>query len=637
MSLANECRRSASAGQDDFRMTTDLLDARSDTQSRGIANETISTPKTLAQESDSLVDDAIWRGATIQTSPSTSMSLGNGSRREIVMGNTHHGSIHEHGNSFSTTYNDHQRRQSSAMSSIISNDQSALHKLDRPQSTSPLLPKAPIIMPKRLPSIGSASAKSTWRLSFSADRRGNALRHLSQDHGCSSALLDRSLMRSKPAEDLSSPTRRWFFGEGLRSTSQMASNDNILTRQVSDMDMVDVDGAHSPVTVPIQPIPLHELNISKRLASSVLRSSTSSPQLSELGGTDHQRVRTPSIYHARWTVNSRARYMRKTSESQTLSECAPASWGQVIQHPRPAIRHLSSGNSSTGASLQNSQFDLGRWLSKGRDEPYTDPLEAYLANLPPYSADACNVDDAEKRRLASVGTLWTDVSVHTFESKRKTSIAISAAEGALPTEHGTLSQSSASRSMASRNNTPLSSRFREEFALEDLRGSRGRRLSRILRLNPRKTSTTLEDVLAVPPHRTGYGYGFANDLTSGTSPLVKQQEIDHYTVSTPVRKTLANLQKVMRFGGDGACDDGNDIYNNNEVNIADRSKICPEGRLVGVGRRRRGCKFRQVEVVHVVAYRYQGGFGVDFERIGFVLLWNHIHSRCAFRSIIATS
>lgn len=145
---------------------------------------------------------------------------------------------------------------------------------------------------------------------------------------------------------------RWLHSPGLRSPSQPFADPVDTTSHAfsdsheedpTDQDFGGVDGVKDASTS----VHLHEMEISRRLASKGLQSSASTPQLSSWGS--HQRGVSSISNISQTAVNERARYLRGTSDSAPLSEHIPQSWGAVV------VRRSSSIYPSAGTSIQHSR------------------------------------------------------------------------------------------------------------------------------------------------------------------------------------------------------------------------------------------------------------------------------------------
>ncbi|KAJ5041149.1 uncharacterized protein L3040_005701 [Drepanopeziza brunnea f. sp. 'multigermtubi'] len=208
------------------------------------------------------------------------------------------------------------------------------------------VPAAPIIAAQRLPSLTDPLI-SAWRLSFSADKRGEHLRKLSGQ--AVPITLNPELLREK-----SPPVDRWLHSQGLRSPSRaftesdddgIAGNSESQTVQChAHDDFGGVDGVKDNLTA----VHLHDMNISERLASKGLQSSASSPQLSSWGS--HQRDVDSISNISQAAMAERSRFLRTTSDSAHLTAESPPPLACLT---RSATANCSSASLSVPLSRQN--------------------------------------------------------------------------------------------------------------------------------------------------------------------------------------------------------------------------------------------------------------------------------------------
>ena len=256
----------------------------------------------------------------------------------------------------------HSRRHSSpGVTTQLKIEAPDLYQPTRKRSSLPSIPPAPVIQPQRLPSVVDAR-KSSWRLSFSAENRGDQLRKLSQGVGVPALL--------KPDKLVNGPrsSRTWLYGQGLRMTSQVVdSSDDILNTEtslanpetcLSSKVFGGVDGGGDLTAV----LHLHEMGISQRLASRGLRSSCSSPQLSSIGSRTHQRGVSSTSGVFRVNHKSCAQRIEKTTDSLPLSKFIPEFWGNVLDGTNIIQDGTSSfrpcANNSVQPSRKSSPFSI---------------------------------------------------------------------------------------------------------------------------------------------------------------------------------------------------------------------------------------------------------------------------------------
>jgi len=240
-----------------------------------------------------------------------------------------------------------------------------VYRPTRKRSSVPPTPPSPILKPQRLPSIAQ-STKSSWRLSFTSDRRGEHLRKLSQGAAVPITL--------KPEELVSNvqPLNRWLRSQGLRSSSQAIASSSDSTNLESLVSHLQTYcgsqdfGGRNDVEDASAAIHLHEMGISQQLASRGLQSSSSSPQLSNWGSQSHQHDVSSISGAARLTHNSLTRYLRNTSDSVPLSERIPQSWGMVFEDGGSSF--YPSTRNSVQPSPQISRLNLMSLLAGNRNK-----------------------------------------------------------------------------------------------------------------------------------------------------------------------------------------------------------------------------------------------------------------------------
>lgn len=233
--------------------------------------------------------------------------------------------------------------------------ESTLWQRKRRDSTTMTVPRAPILQPLRLPSLAETS-KSSWRLSFSIQNRGEHLRKLSQG-GLARPLTDVSTPPTDP-QSLS----KWLYSQGLRSPSRAIASSEDSTALGSlalDMEMCSasqdlggVDGGKDPT----QTAHLHEMRISQRLASSGDQDSSSSPRLSRSGSNSHQHGLSSTSSDSRGTYNSRLKNFCNISDSLPMLGCIPNPGGHVPEDGSSSF--YPSGGNSIQASPRSSRIDL---------------------------------------------------------------------------------------------------------------------------------------------------------------------------------------------------------------------------------------------------------------------------------------
>jgi hypothetical protein len=195
------------------------------------------------------------------------------------------------------------------------------------------MPPAPVLKPQKLPSIAESAARRTsWRLSFSSDRRASRLRALSQDYSSS---VDHSVeIQPSVSKDL-----KWLRSQGLRMPSQALTDDsepiyNLKTlgsHTVLCVDHINFGGVDGNSEPPFAPIPLHQMRISQRLASRGLFNHSSSPELSSIGSAGYQQDNSSGSTGFRQANAQRSRYFRNSSSSAFTEGRVPSCWGKVLR------------------------------------------------------------------------------------------------------------------------------------------------------------------------------------------------------------------------------------------------------------------------------------------------------------------
>lgn len=246
----------------------------------------------------------------------------------------------------------------------------------RKRSSLPPIPPEPVIVPQRLPSI-TEPGKSTWRLSFTADNRGEVLRKLSQEHTEPGPVT----LEHFGVSPL--PMRTWLHNQGLRSSRVATSSDDekridtLASHAETCTAEQDYGGVDGGSDVNKSTVHLHEMGISQRLASKGLQSSASSPQLSRWGSHDRGNSNSGE---SRILRTERARFLiKKSSDSAPLSERIPTSWGTVLQDGTSSY-YPSAGN-SIQPSPQSSKYNLASLLAASRNKADVDIRSKSIENI----------------------------------------------------------------------------------------------------------------------------------------------------------------------------------------------------------------------------------------------------------------
>ncbi|CZS98739.1 uncharacterized protein RAG0_07345 [Rhynchosporium agropyri] len=403
----------------------------------------------------------------------------------------------------------------------------------RKRSSIPEIPAAPMIRAQRLPSL-TDPAISAWRLSFSVDKRGQHLRKLSQGYAVP-VTLDTELLR-----EASPPVERWLHGPGMRSPSPSTSYgkgkdvtaQNCSVQHVGDctkQDFGGVDGAKEASS----PIHLQEMEISRRLASGGLQSSASTPQLSSWGS--HQRGVSSISNFSQAAIDERDRNSGCISDSARLSDHIPHSWGAVVEHPSSSV-YPSSGNSMQ-PSRESSLLNILSLFPgpKGRRSQATTEATA--------SESLCNLAKSPSADLSSA-SLAAPLRRCPRPSPDDSSLVASETESfrLREVELSNVETRFASSDLVRGRNTPVSSKFKEEFDVESERpGIQPRKPSvfnRLAKLAVKSYdgSSRVEKLLDVPmpsfdaeklrtPNTPGRNASFSS--TKVVSPLAKLDDTAH--------------------------------------------------------------------------------------------------------------
>ncbi|KUJ12083.1 uncharacterized protein LY89DRAFT_221629 [Mollisia scopiformis] len=408
----------------------------------------------------------------------------------------------------------------------VKNTELQIYVPSRKSSCIPPMPPQPTIQPTRLPSI-ALPARSSWRLSFATDNRGDNLRKLSLGH-IIPVTLDPAQLRP------SSPPGRSLHSPGLRLSSQVIISsdetgipDSLGSRSetYSEQDFGGVDGGGDGSAT----IHLHEMGISQRLASRGLQNSTSSPQLPSNGS--RQRY-TSNRSESTQIHTERSRFMRNTTDSAPLSERIPQSWGQVVSCEGSSV--YPSGDNSPQASRQSSRFNLFSLLSGSKNkigaaeyqelvslESHLNLLTTPTANLSSTSLTIPLMRFPHRSNVDDSSLLASETS-----SFREREAELSVVQ----TRFASVEARRAS-------STPVSSKFREEFSSETGESStpQHRRSSTVSKLTKLAIRTydgaKLEELLDIPvpkfdPHQLKTPTPQTAALLSPFSPLMDDEAVN---------------------------------------------------------------------------------------------------------------
>lgn len=194
----------------------------------------------------------------------------------------------------------------------------------RELSAIPPIPSAPVLQPKRLPSI-TEPPRSSWRLSFASSNRGEVLRNLS-------VVCDMSDVPDLKSSNVSRLSLgAWLHSQSLRSpSSPTLSSEEKMVSGSSDYhsrpcsDNQDFVGSGDGVEQN-SPLHLYEMDIPRRLASSGLQASSSFTHLSSRDShnpPDSCVLDTPQPGKIQHPAHS---------ESVSLTEEITQLWDQIVE------------------------------------------------------------------------------------------------------------------------------------------------------------------------------------------------------------------------------------------------------------------------------------------------------------------
>lgn len=244
------------------------------------------------------------------------------------------------------------RHSFSTLEQSASSPEKASESGRRRRSSVPEIPPPPILRPQKLPSIDDPrSRRTSWRLSFSSERRASCLRALSQEYPAAPVP---ELVKT-PEEAPSTPTTaanylKWLRGQGLRLPLS-GSNDHLHITgahpegqpgSVSPHDNSGFGGVDGQKEQANLGTPLHMLRISQRLASGDSRSQRMSPDFSPVSAIDAfgQADNNPAPAAP---LDRHSRFLRMTSSgnSGTTETKISPNWGSVVQQDGASSFYLS--------------------------------------------------------------------------------------------------------------------------------------------------------------------------------------------------------------------------------------------------------------------------------------------------------
>lgn len=207
-------------------------------------------------------------------------------------------------------------------------------------------PASELLVEKRLPSFTESrrSTKSAWRQSFTSEHRREGLRNLSQGHG---------VPQTSDTEEIATETQ---------DANTKSDKDEALHVEKShlkdccgSMDFGGVDGSTDETAI----THLQEMKISKRLASSRLQSSTSSPQLSSWGS--HQRSKSGCF------ITNLTDHARRRGNTDMASIDGNLNvWSEIQLDDKSPFRPKSAAPATTRPSAVDSRFSFLSYLPSSK-------------------------------------------------------------------------------------------------------------------------------------------------------------------------------------------------------------------------------------------------------------------------------
>ena len=181
----------------------------------------------------------------------------------------------------------------------------------------PKIPLPPVLNPKNMPNIDDTSIGSpSWRLSFTSPQRARCLRALSLSNPQYES-TSKANLTAPTSDSLPSPgkKKKWLRGEVRRPLEAQhpgTASDELFS------------GIGSPVPLKAPATPLHEMQISQRLASA----GTYIPPKQSSEYKDDEHVSPEEGFRE---INTRrSRYFRNVSGPAFSESKVPRAWGQVL-------------------------------------------------------------------------------------------------------------------------------------------------------------------------------------------------------------------------------------------------------------------------------------------------------------------
>jgi len=252
------------------------------------------------------------------------------------------------------------RRHSSAGFIVRSpNDIDLVLSKTRRSSTEYCMPPAPILLLQRLPSIADpATRRTSWRLSFTGESRASQLRNLSREH-------TPSIPDYQKIPNFSTTRVKWPDNQSLQLDSRVVANvedePNGINELITHKELCSTEkrfggvdgGAESP-----GPIPLHEMEISRRLLSYA-----SSPQLSSWGSrcNNHGSSNTSQGSHS-----TNSQHLRHVLGSGCLGPRVSKTWEAIFKEGASSFYQSTDEGSRLNLASRKSRSDTRESGGRGK-------------------------------------------------------------------------------------------------------------------------------------------------------------------------------------------------------------------------------------------------------------------------------
>ncbi|OBT61458.1 hypothetical protein VE03_08970 [Pseudogymnoascus sp. 23342-1-I1] len=231
------------------------------------------------------------------------------------------------------------------------------HRSD-PALEEPEIPFPPVLNPKNMPNIDdTSSGRTSWRLSFTSPQRSRCLRALSlsnpEDQDISSASL--TVPTSEP---LPSPgkKKKWLSSEDRRPLE-------IQHLSTTSGELTSGNGPQIPEMA--SAVPLHEMQISQRLAST----GTYVPpqQSAEYRDRTHDDEPVSPEEGFREINTRRSRYFRNISGSGFSESKVPRAWGRVLSDGISSLRKSNIEDNSRQTHESSPGMELSFTIMQGQN------------------------------------------------------------------------------------------------------------------------------------------------------------------------------------------------------------------------------------------------------------------------------